>query len=199
MEKKGNSGCRVVAMIFAGIVVLFLVVVFGLYWMFTARKSEAVEAVQIAEAEVMAETAPAVLELESSDWESLEPLAEGEPVTLRHYILLMEDPRATELARTTFLERAEGAPVTWTMTLEDVWEESGVLGASLRADYSMQSGSVIRGSSISVRADFDESQRDALIGLRQGDVVTVEGVLALDGERVVIEHAGVATNAGLSK
>ncbi len=204
MEKKGNSGCRIVALIFGGIVVLFLIVVLGIYWMLTARSAEVKEMAfahetraqsEFERARSAAEQGIQMMELTSSDLDSLEPLQDGDAVSARHFILMMEDPKSTELARETFARRAHGAAVRWDMELEEVWgdEGDGRIGAMLRVPYSFNEGNVTRTSSLSVRAEFEESQRDLLIGLRRGDPVTVAGVLDLEGDRMRIVRAEVVT------
>jgi hypothetical protein len=207
MEKKGNSGCRIAALIVGGIVLVFALVVGGLFWMLSARNAEAFEhakQVQLRQEEAMQTMSvsssggagPGRLQFDESDWRELVPLKEDEAVSLKQFILTIDDPRATELARETFRERADGAPVTWSMTLASVKEEGGLLVADLDAPYAISkttgsSGTTTYGE-LSVQAEFDSSQRDALIKLRRGDSVTVQGRLALDGRRVRIVEAVVA-------
>ena len=199
MSKQGNSGCRIAALIVAGIVLLFGLVVAGILWMFKAERSHAMEAhnraVEETAAELRATSAgqDGSLELDAADWESLKPLGEGEPVELKQFVLMMEDPRATDLARETFRQRADGATATWHLRVEDVWSEGGVLGASLSVPYSLKDGNVTRRASLSVRAEFGEGQRDALIGLRQGDAVAVSGTLDLSDDQTRIVDARVVS------
>lgn len=199
MANKDNSGCRIAALIVAGIVFVFALIVVGIFWMYQERRVEVVKeyemAMDRASAEVMA-TGPEqgdTLELDESDWESLTPLGEGEPVSVKQFVLMMEDPRATELARETFRQRADGAQATWRMSLQDVWSEDGTLGASLSVPYALKRGFSTSMSSLSVRAEFGPDQRDALIGLRQGDPVTVTGTLDLSDDRTWIREARVVT------
>lgn len=203
MGKKGNSGCRIAALIVGGIVLVFALVVGGLFWMLNARSIEMhgeakrahAEAVEVMES-AAASSGSGRLEFDESDWQSLVPLEEDQAVSLKQFILTMDDPRSTELARETFRERADGAPVTWSMTLNGVKEEGGLLVADLDVPYATRKaagpGTTTTYGELNVRAEFDPSQRDALIKLRRGDPVTVQGRLALDGRSVRIVEAEVA-------
>ena len=203
MDKQGNSGCRIAALIVGGIVLLFALVVGGLVWMLSSKRVDMEETARTAHAEEVQAMESAVggigagrLEFDESDWESLVPLKEDQAVSLKQFILTIDDPRSTELARETFRERANGASVNWMMKLNSVKEEGGLLVADLEVPYatskSVGSSTTTTYGDLEARAEFDPSQRDALIKLRQGDPVTVQGRLALDGGRVRIVEAMVA-------
>ena len=178
------------AFILGGIVLVFMVVVCGIFWMFSVRRDHAAERGAIETTRVAAEEETLVID--GADWDALEPLAEGASVPLKHFVLMMEDPRATELARATFRSRANGAPVAWRMTLDDVRDSRGLIEGDFSAPYMFRVGQGMTGSSVMVRAEFGETQRDALIGLRQGERVTIAGRLSLDdGQAVRITDASV--------
>lgn len=197
MSKKNNSGCRIAALIFCGILLVFGLGVAGIIWMFTARKAGEKEA-RNQETAALVESAQAPdeevrLDFDASDLESLEPLEEGQPVTLRHYILMTTDPRATDLAKEAFRQRADGAPATWRLTLQSIGQGDGFIVADLLARYAFHIRGGMSGSTMMVRAKFDDSQRESLIGLRQEDRVTVSGTLDLSGDEVLITDAQVVT------
>ena len=199
-KKKKMSGCGIAALI-GGLLIIGVIVlaVFGFYWMFSARKMEVEEKVAMAQSAAIRDSAIASLDedgrllYDESDWPVFEPLKPGDAVSRDHYLISTIDTTATELARENFRERADGAPVAWTMKLEDV---SSGPGAELVADFVITYGIRHRGgggsySQLNVTAVFGEEERESLLKLRRGNWVTVNGTLSLSGRQPRILDANI--------
>ena len=103
----------------------------------------------------------------------------GHGITREHYVAMMGDPEATELARQTFIKAATGQVVRWLLQLSNVKESnpSGALVADFLITYSIQVQNGTDTSLLHVQAEFPATERERLLPLRRSDWVTIEGRL----------------------
>lgn len=198
--KKKMSGCGVAALIGSAVILgCIALVVFVFYGFFKIRKVESAEKVAMAQSAAVRDSAIASMDedgrllYDESDWPVFEPLQPGDAVSRDHYLISTIDKTATELARESFRQRADGAPVEWKMKLSDVRSGSGdELVAEFTISYGIRhvngGGSY---SQLKVVAVFDEDQRESLLKLRRGNWVTVNGKLSLTGNQPRIMDAKV--------
>jgi hypothetical protein len=204
MSRKGgsNAGCFIVAVVIGALVLLGGI--FGFYLLAKVRVVESHEAVAISK---MPE--PAVAYAGSSDpqggmvfTEAARPMlsvpAPGEPVTLKIFAAYMIDDNATELAKDSFRKVADEAEVSWRMRLRQLTNRGGSLRGEFDVPWQIRHGHGSSGSSFAVGVEFEEAGREALLELRRGDWVTVEGQLSLAGGSATIENAVVA-GAGVAE
>jgi len=199
-KKKKVSGCGVAAIIGAAVILgVITLVVFGFYWLFSARKMEVKEKVAMAQSAAVRDSAIASMDedgrlvYDESDWPVFEPLKPGDAVSRDQFLISTIDDTATELARESFRERADGAPVAWMMKLSDV---RAATDGELVADFLISYGIRNRGgggsySQLKVVAIFDEDQRESLLNLRRGNWVTVNGTLSLTAKQPRILDANI--------
>jgi hypothetical protein len=116
----------------------------------------------------------------------------GEPVTLKIFAAYMIDDNATELAKDSFRKVADKAEVSWRMRLRQITDRGGTLRGEFDVPWQIRHGHGSSGSSFGVGVEFEEAGREALLQLRRGDWVTVEGQLSLAGGSATIENAVVA-------
>ena len=115
----------------------------------------------------------------------------GEELTREHFVALMIDDHATELARKAFQETAHDTTVTWLLHTNDISEHKGALQGFFTLPYEIRHGHGSRGSSVSVNCEFAEESRDSLLNVRRGDWVVVQGKLSFDGHQAAIKEARV--------
>ena len=129
-----------------------------------------------------------VLELDSLG--RYTPASVGEKLTREHFVAILGDDRATELARKAFAERADGEIVRWLLKTGEIEEEGaeGAVVGTFFLPYRIQSGpNSWSGSAVTLRAEFGAARRERLVEVRRGDWVTVEGRLkfARDHPRLI--------------
>lgn len=117
---------------------------------------------------------------------------EGETLTAEKFVAAMCDERATDLMRETFHKAAEGAPVSWRLRAENVAEQSGKLVGRFEIPWKIQFNDYTKGSGTILNCEFTEKSRDALLKVRRGDWVTVEGTLSFESGRPEIKNATLA-------
>lgn len=122
------------------------------------------------------------------------PAEFGAGLTREHFVAIMSDGRATNLARQAFAERANGQVVRWLLKAAEVRQSSDPdrLEAELQLPYRIKTGpNGWSGSALTIRAEFPPGQRDRLLGVRREDWATVEGRLQLDGASIRLLDARV--------
>jgi hypothetical protein len=204
-----NSGCRFAVWVVATLALVVFLIVGGCSLMIfkrttSAQRSDTMAVEQAAERldappPGTATARVEMLRLEEADWEALKMPEKGAPVSLKQFILIRRDPRATELLRETFATRTDGAPVRWELCLDDLKMKDGVQVASAYRSYQITRATggdsfVAERGQLDVEVEFAHSGEDAflldeLLKLRVGDPLTVEGRLAMDGGSVRITNA----------
>lgn len=197
MESKQNpsSGGRRLTVTLAGIFIVAGFALAGFRW--NQRDKGKNGEMPVGASPVVSETAPvhrppSRLDFDASDLDSLEPLEDGEPVTLRRFLVVTEDPRSTEAEQQTFREQAHGRPASWHLVFQTSGEVNGTPMADFLVRYAFLIEGGMSGSAMVVRAEFDESQGDALRRLGKDDGVVVSGTLDLSGDQVRITGARLA-------
>lgn len=133
-----------------------------------------------------------VMVFADADRPTLTVPAPGEPVTLRIFAAFTVDDTATDLAKDSFRKAADKTHVSWRMRLQQLSDQTGELRGDFEVPWEIRHGGGSSRSSFRIRATFDEAGRAALLTLRRGDWVTVEGQLNLRDGEVRIENAMVA-------
>jgi len=206
MKRETKKGCWISALIVGGIVAVIAALVLLVINLFVdgARKvKEGVEAARVeAEAEALREAEEWMREqedgrlvIDQAKAPRLEAREVGEPLKLEEYLAWTGDERVTELARENFRESIRGAPVEWQLVVDEITAGPDGPGAELRRSWMIKNEAErrTRDGTLSLRANFDEASREALLPLRRGDEVTVAGRLVPDPSgRLVIEEARLA-------
>lgn len=185
-KKTSGKGCLIAVLVVPAVLVVLLVVFLGLN---LQRRSEharevAAERVEAATASLAAAKASQdVVELSEAQLRQIPPFRRGGTLLREQLIAHLNDDRATELSRSSFIKDTEGLTVAWSMMTREVSQmERGIRG-SFEIPYQIRHQNRSRGSTIQVRADFPASARDELIALRRGDWVIVSGKLSFRGDR----------------
>jgi hypothetical protein len=199
MNEKKLSGCGLAAILLAGglVVILGLIILATVRWQ-TSRESrrgqaEVDRAGAIAFASQSDDKEESVV-LDRDSFGRYSPAEFGSGLTREHFVALMADQNATELARQTFTRNASGQVVRWLLKTGDVKAagESGLLVAEFGLPYRIQSGpNSWSGSSLTIRAEFPAAERDRLLALRRNDWVTVEGRLQLEQAEIKLLDARI--------
>lgn len=185
MEKAKRSGCWFPVIL--GVVILAGLMAVPLLWFFrsaSTRKAAEQEHMREAFREASGnadERGSVTLTPESIASYSAADSVTG--LTREHFVAMVADNNTTALARETFAKRANGQVVRWLLRISDVSEqsESPRLIADFELPYRIMNGPHgWTGSSIGIRAEFPEGERERLLKLRRGDWVTVEGSLRLN-------------------
>lgn len=116
----------------------------------------------------------------------------GEEITRERFAAFMVDEDATELAKEAFRKVANQASVSWLLRTENVAERDGALHGQFRLPWQVRNGNARTMSTINVQGVFTDESRPALLKLRRGDWVTVQGQLSLDRNSVVLKNARLA-------
>lgn len=199
-KKKKMSGCAIAALIGAAVLLGGIALVaFVLFGYLNARKTESMQKMELAQLAAERDMGIATMAedgrlfFDEADLPEFEPLKPGDAVSRDQFLISTVDSTSTALARENFRQQADGAPVEWSMKLMDV---SSAQVGSLVADFEIAYGIRRFGgtemySQLQVEAEFDKSQRDALLRLRRGHWVTVNGTLSLAGGKPRIVKAKV--------
>ncbi|MGE9270447.1 MAG: hypothetical protein ACQKBU_06560 [Verrucomicrobiales bacterium] len=199
MEKKGKmSGCGFATLIGALLIFgAFALVVFVFYGLWShsdsSREGHSDEALMAKDHEAGFSTVEeGRLIFDESHWPVFPPLEEGEAVSRDRFLISMIDRSATELARETFLERADGALVEWSLKLVNLRKSGGSLEGTFEIGYGLRRGSARSFNQLQIEVIFAADQHDELLRLRKGDWVTIQGELSLpDRGNPVIRKARV--------
>jgi hypothetical protein len=204
MEKSAKRGCWIAGAVAALVLVAAAAAVLTVLG-FIGRKAkdvaaEARERVELARQQAeeeerrwSGEMDDGALLLKEDKWPRLEPLAEGEVLTLERYLTSIKDRKATRFAREAFEESARGARVSWEVEVDDVEQDNEAIVGAFAKRYwiELADGLGSQSGQLEVLARFEESSRDDLAALRKGDVVVVSGILEGVGETAVIGGARV--------
>lgn len=189
-EKKGN-GCLKAAIIVGVLVVVggAAMVVVPALWFRAAQQEQRTEEQRAMEARKM--LTDRTVSFQRGAIPKFPPHREGEEVTREQFVALMVDDLATELARNEFQRTADGATVRWLLETREIQGGNGVIQGQFVLPYEIVSGNSMSGSAVSVRCEFAPASKDALLAVRRGDWVTVEGTLSFDGRDAKIMEAKI--------
>jgi hypothetical protein len=202
MSETKRGGCSVWIILLLLVVPVFCVMIPGLLWMKHSRsashraeqEAEAARTRGIAFASSSGDEQESVT-ISPAQFGRYSPADFGSGLSREHFVALMADDHATELARQTFTRNANGQPIRWLLKTGDVEEEegnSGALVATFELPYRIQTGhGSWSGSSLSIRAEFGADERERLLMLRRSDWVTVEGRLQLADNRIKLLEARI--------
>lgn len=189
MAEHNKSGCGRIAIVVG--VLLFVgalaMVAVPALWLRVVRKEHSLEEARMRAAEV-ARMDRAVL-FPDGEIPDFPPHRRGEEVTREEFVALMIDDLATELARREFQKTADGAPVRWLLETRDISGGDGALRGNFTLPYWIVSGNRRQGSAVNLDCEFLPESRDALLRVRRGDWVVVEGRLSFDGRDAAITEA----------
>lgn len=196
-KDKSSSGCLVVGIIL--LVLGLLLLVPGTLWLY--RLAE----VKDAAAEVRYETMEAARGTDRSDGGAVvlnrSYLATtklpkpGEDITREHFVAFMIAPDTTELTKQAFRRVANEATVTWLLQTENITEKDGAPRGSFYLSWQIRDGTSTTSSTLGIEAEFTEDSREALLGVRRGDLVEVTGDLRFSGDNPVLKNARLASEA----
>jgi hypothetical protein len=115
----------------------------------------------------------------------------GAPLGPEMYLAWKLDTGATSLAKEAFLERAEGAEVSWRLKAGDLQSNGDGVFGTFHLTYWMagHDGQNRQAGAEAVECHFPGEARDSLLGIRRGETVLVRGRLSLTSGRVVLEDA----------
>ena len=191
-QRSSKVGCIAVVVILiaigAGVALIFVSVL----KMRESRSSMVSEMIHQTQLHATAESGEHSMVFTEANRPKMSVPAPGEPVTLNLFAAFMIDEYATELAKDSFRKVADKAEVSWKMRLTQITDRNGSLRGEFDVPWQISSGNHTSGSSFGVGVKFDEAGRDALLKLRRGDWVTVEGRLSFAGGQATIESAMVA-------
>lgn len=199
-QRSSNGGCIVLVAILAavGVGAILLVAIF-----FTKRASShssmVSEMPHPTELHAMAESERGGMVFMEDSRPTMSVPAPGEPVTLKVFAAYLIDDNATELAKDSFRKVADQAEVSWKMRLRQITDRKGSLRGEFDVPWQVRRGNGTTSSSFNVGVNFDEAGRDALLKLRRGDWVVVEGQLNFASGNAIIENAMVADAAVAEK
>ncbi len=125
-------------------------------------------------------------ELDSQDATSL-----GESISREEFVGLFLWDRNTELARSAFIDAADGLAVDWVLKLSSLREKKSNpnedkpsrIEASFSLPYSVRYDSNRRSTSKTINVEFEQSDTNDLINFREGDWLRVTGTLKLQSQR----------------
>jgi hypothetical protein len=209
MNDKKRSGCSALVIVLILGLLLLGLIVSSIFWFMSARVSRdraALEnhrshAERIAFASESGDERESVkLSADSYPRYSAADLSAG--LSREHFVALMADQNATELARQTFTATANGQTVRWLLKTSNVSQanDTGPILADFQLPYRIQTNPQSwTGSSLSVRAEFPPSERERLVVVRRNDWVTVEGRLELKGQEIKLLDARIPLPANAEK
>lgn len=201
MSETKRGGCSAWIILLILVVPVLCVTIPGVFWMKHSRRAShrAEQAAEVARDRGIAFASSSDDQQESvtispGQFGRYSPANFGSGLSREHFVALMADDHATELARQTFTRNADGQPVRWLLKTGDVEEDgdSGTLVATFELPYRIQTGpGRWSGSSLSIRAEFAAAERQRLLMLRRSDWVTVEGRLQLADDRIKLLKARI--------
>lgn len=182
MAQKNGSGCLIAVVL---MVVLTGVGIFGVIGMFFMKASHN-------EAERPGiEISGNPIVFQEGSFPRFPPHKRGEVLSREQFAALMIDDNATALAQKALQESANGAVVNWLLNTNDITERNGTPEGRFSLPYEIRDGHSMRGSTISIRAEFSPEGRDSLLKVRRGDWVHVQGTLSFDGQKATITEARI--------
>jgi hypothetical protein len=197
MSEKKRSGCMTLVIVLVVGFVVFGLVTPGCWWLTSRAKHQ--QSAAASRAEGIAFTSKSgdkeeSVVLTADSFGRYSPADFGSGLTREHFVALMADQNATNLARQTFTKQATGQVVRWLLKTGDVQEadEAGGLMANFGLPYRIQTGpNGWTASSLTILAQFPAIERDRLLKLRRNDWVTVEGRLQLDSSEIKLLDARI--------
>ena len=190
-EQKKNSGC-VKAAIVVGVLVLIVVPALVLgpaMWFRAAKKEQRWEEMQGSELQRARVDGTVVFQKDAVP--QYAPHRRGEELKREHFVALMIDDLATELARKEMQKTANGAEVRWLLETGDIFDSDGVVHGQFTLPYEIVSGRSTRGSAVNLTCEFLPESKEELLMVRRGDWVIVEGKLSFDGRKAEITEARI--------
>jgi hypothetical protein len=202
MNEKRKSGCVVAAIL--GLVVLVVGVTGIAIFSYRAlslgkeqvkQRIEAHEkrerAAEEAAAAALAEEEKSSVVLREGQLPDYSGYRAGAPLGPEIYLAWKLDTGATTLAKEAFLERAEGAEVTWMMQAGDLRADGDRVSGTFHLTYWMADGNGrSRQAGVEpVECRFAEGARDSLLSIRRGGPVLVRGRLSLTSGGIILKDA----------
>ena len=193
-EEKKSNGCLKAAIIVGVLVVVggVAMVMVPAMWFRAVKVEEHEERARALEAQQA--IADRTVTFQRGAIPKFPPHKAGEEVKREQFVALMVDDLATELARKEFQRTADGATVRWLVETGDIFDSDGVVHGHFVLPYEIVSGNSMSGSAVNLNCEFLPESKDALLGIRRGDWVTVEGTLSFDGREAKITEAKIVTD-----
>lgn len=191
MAKNSGSGCLTAVIVLVVLAIIGLIGLVGLIYMRAGVSRE--YATELAEQVAMTEAADrnGTIVFQDGAIPRFPPHKSGDELTREHFVALMLDEHATELARKSFEETARDTTVSWLLRTEDIFDSNGTLHGHFTLPYEIRHGHGMRGSSLTVNCEFQEESKDSLLNVRRGDWVVVQGTLSFDGHQAGIKEARI--------
>ncbi len=192
-QRKSGAGCFIIAAIL-GVVVIGACAIFVLF-LGKVRMTESHEAAIMSELHDSAESRSATgdardqIVFTEANRPKMSVPRPGEEVTREQFAAYMIDDAATELARESFRKVTDQAEIRWNLRLKQIADRNGKLHGEFELPWMIRHGHGSSSSSFNINVWFDEAGRDALLKLRRGDWVTVEGRLSYVKGNHAIEGA----------
>jgi hypothetical protein len=196
VQKKG-AGCGWVAVVVGGgLLGCFALAALVLFWLFKSTKSSVREHVEKERLFVLErQNGNEPMELKPDQLADYAAYQAGTPLDRDVFIAWNVDPRRTTLGMESFLEKAEGAMVAWRLRVEDLTPEAETITGNFTIPYQLKdtvgSMTTTSSSSIRIQGEFAREER-ALLAVRRGDWVEIQGRLSLKGGEPVIREARLA-------